>query len=257
MANPSKSAGTLSALDQEAQDVLSIADDLRRQLEQSWEMIQALNEDLTAARDLHKRAETLAESRARELERVKAETAAATARAEQLATELGASEEERAEAVTEIRRLQEALEDAVAKGRSLTEQLQKQMRDSDEARRKAAEDQARQKAAVADLEQQVETLENAQEQRTRDLAQAHLTIEEITQQRDDLQEQVAELEQSRAALGRIHTTLSDIRARVSREHEPSGARTPAASDAQDRGANLPDRKASSQQATRAPVRRDP
>jgi chromosome segregation ATPase len=257
MANPSKPAGTLSALDQEAQDVLSIADDLRRQLEQSWEMIQALNEDLAAARDLHKRAETLAESRARELERVKAETAAATARAEQLATELGASEEERAEAVTEIRRLQEALEDAVEKGRSVTEQLQKQIRDADEGSRKAVEDQTRLKAAIADLEQRVETLENVQEQRTRDLAQAHLTIEEITQERDDLREQVADLEQSRAALGRIHTTLSDIRAKVSREHEPSGVRSPAPSDAQDRGAKLPDRKTSPQQAMRAPGRREP
>jgi chromosome segregation ATPase len=218
MANPSKPAGTLRSFGQEAQDVLSIADDLRRQVEQSWEMIQALNEDLAAARDLHKRAEKLAESRARELERVKAETAAATTRAEQLATELGASEEERAEAVMEIRRLQEALEDSIAKGRSLTEQLQEQMRGADDAHRKAGEDEARLKTAIVDLEQRADMLENAQEQRTRDLAQAHLVIEEITQERDELRQQVADLEQSRAALGRIHTTLSDIRAKVTREH---------------------------------------
>jgi len=257
MANPSRPAGTLSATDQEAQDVLSIADDLRRQLEQSWDMVQALTEDLSAARDLHKRAEALAESRARELERVKAETAAATARAEQLATELGASEEERAEAVIEIRRLQEALDDASEKGHSLTEQLQKQMRDADEARRKAAEHEAGLQAAISELEHRLDTLDHVQEQRTRDLAQAHLTIEEITQERDDLQEQVVTLEQSRAALGRIHTTLSDIRAKVNREHESPAARNPAPSDAPDRGAKAPDRKASPQPAMRAPVRRDP
>ena len=257
MANPSNPAGTLSALDQETQDVLSIADDLRRQLEQSWDMVQALTEDLVASRDLHKRAETLAESRARELDRVKAETAVATSRAEQLATELGASEEERAEAVIEIRRLQEALEDAIEKGHSLTEQLQKQMRDADESRRKAAEHEARLEAAISEFEKRVATLDHVQEQRTSDLAQAHLAIAEITQERDDLQEQVAALEHSRAALGRIHTTLSDIRAKVTREHESPATRSPAPSDAPDRGAKAPDRKASPQQAMRAPVRRDP
>jgi chromosome segregation ATPase len=230
MASPIKPAGTLSALDQEEQDVLSIADDLRRQLEQSWEMVQALNDDLAAARDLHKRAETLAESRARELERVRAETAAATARGEQLATELGASEEERAEAVLEIRRLQEALDDSSSKGVSLTEQLQKQMREAEDARRKASEDEARLKATIADLQQRVATLDRIQEQRTQDLAQAHLVIEQVTQERDDLKHQVADLEHSRATLGKIHSTLSAIRAKVSREREPTGARSPEPSD---------------------------
>jgi chromosome segregation ATPase len=230
MASPTKPAGTLSALDQEEQDVLSIADDLRRQLEQSWEMVQALNDDLAAARDLHKRAETLAESRARELERVRAETASATARGEQLATELGASEEERAEAVLEIRRLQEALDDSSSKGVSLTEQLQKQMREAEDARRKASENEARLKATIADLQQRVATLDRIQEQRTQDLAQAHLVIEQVTQERDDLKQQVADLEHSRATLGKIHSTLSAIRAKVSREREPTGPRSPEPSD---------------------------
>ena len=231
MASPTKPAGTLSALDQEEQDVLSIADDLRRQLEQSWEMVQALNDDLAAARDLHKRAETLAESRARELERVRAETAAATARGEQLATELGASEEERAEAVLEIRRLQETLDDSSSKGVSLTGQLQKQMREAEDARRKAGEDEARLKATIADLQQRVATLDRIQEQRTQDLAQAHLVIEQVTQERDDLKQQVVDLEHSRATLGKIHSTLSAIRAKVAREREPTGVRSPEPSDA--------------------------
>jgi chromosome segregation ATPase len=226
MASVTRPAGALSALDQEEQDVLSIADDLRRQLEQSWEMVQALNDDLAAARDLHKRAETLAESRARELERVRAETAAATARGEQLATELGASEEERAEAVLEIRRLQETLDDSSSKGVSLTEQLQKQMREAEDARRKTGEDEARLKATITDLQHRVATLDRIQEQRTQDLAQAHLTIEQVTQERDDLKQQVADLEHSRAALGKIHSTLSAIRAKVTKEHEPTGARSP-------------------------------
>jgi chromosome segregation ATPase len=229
MASPTKPAGTLSALDQEEQDVLSIADDLRRQLEQSWEMVQALKDDLAAARDLHKRAETLAESRARELERVRAETATATARGEQLATELGASEEERAEAVLEIRRLQEALDDSSSKGVSLTEQLQKQMREAEDARRKASEDDARLKATIADLQHRVATLDRIQEQRTQDLAQAHLVIEQVTQERDDLKQQVADLEHSRATLGKIHSTLSAIRAKVTKEREPT-VRSPEPSD---------------------------
>lgn len=235
MASSTKPAAILSALDQEEQDVLSIADDLRRQLEQSWEMVQALTEDLAAARDLHKRAEALAESRARELERVKAETAAATARGEQLATELGASEEERAEAVVEIRRLQEALDDSNLRVASLTEQLQNQMRDTDDARRKAAENEVRLKATIAELEQRVATLDRIQEQRTQDLAQAHLTIEQITQERDELKQQVADLEHSRAALGKIHTTLSAIRAKVTREREPTGARSSEPSSSSESG----------------------
>jgi chromosome segregation ATPase len=200
--------------DQETLAVLAIAEDLRLQLEHGLKLIEALKQDLAMTRDLQKRAEALAESRARELQQVKAEAAAAQQHNERLVTELGASEEERAEAVKEIRRLVGALDTTSENVRALTEQGQKQTREADEARRAAEAKETRLKASIAEFETRLQTMERSLEQRTKDLDQASALIDELKATRDGLEKRVADLEHSRQGMGKIHTSLNDIRAKL-------------------------------------------
>ena len=203
-----------TVVDQETRAVLAIAEDLQRQLEHSLKMINALKEDLASTRDLQKHAEALAGSRARELQQVKTEAAALQQLNERLVIELGASEDERAEAVREIRRLHEALEASSENVRSLSEQQLKGNRDAEEARRAAEVREARLKAAIVELEQKLQAVEQSLEQRTKDLDQANVSIDDLKRDRNTLEKRVADLEQSRQALGKIHTSLSDIRAKL-------------------------------------------
>jgi chromosome segregation ATPase len=208
-----------SVVDQETQAVLALAEDLRRQLEHSLELIQALKEDLATAREQQKRAEALAATRTRELEQVKAAASVTQLSNERLVTELGASEEERAEAFKEIRRLGSALDSTSETVRSLTEQQQRQSREAEEVRHAASAREARLKATIKELGSRLTTMERSLEQRTKDLDQANAQVEEMRQERAALEKRIADLERSRQALGKIHTSLSDIRARLLGEPE--------------------------------------
>ena len=203
-----------SMVDQETQAVLAIAEDLQRQLEHSLEMIRALKEDLGLTRDLQKRAEGLADSRARELQLCRTEAGSLQQINERLVIELGASEAERAEAVKEIRRLQGTLENTSETVRVMTEQQQKDAKNADDTRRATEMREARMKAAAAEQEQKVQSLERGLEQRTKDLDLANALIDDLKRDRTALGKRVADLEQSRQALGKIHTSLNDIRSKL-------------------------------------------
>ena len=91
------------------QGITAVVTDLKRELEHSRKLREALQEEVKDLRTDKEAAETLVAARAREIERVEKKASSFQTEAEQLTADLADSEKERSEAVKEINRLKAEL----------------------------------------------------------------------------------------------------------------------------------------------------
>ena len=196
--------------DKEFQGIMSIVTDLKRELEHSWKLREALQEEVAGLRTRQDAAETLATARSREIGRIEKDISSLRSETEQLTADLAASEEERSEAVKEINRLKADLEDKKQELQRLNENISSLKNTLDATKRGVESSKQESQQKIDQLRQDTEKLEKRLKQKIQELSQEVASIDDLKREKGQLASEVAHLMKTRANLKKIHDSLKSV-----------------------------------------------
>ena len=206
MQDPDFDAGALAA-DEQLDDILSIVEDLRRQLKNAKEMNARLAEELRGVQDRALASEAQAGKLGQELERVTRQLSDAKAENETLVSEAVAVQEDQHESAREIVRLRQDVHLLEEKTQALELEREKLRQMGVDVAGVASAKEEPLRKRVQELEEEIEEMATRLEAQGREIRRAGVTIADLTKEKEALQAEVDELERYRKAIGRIHGAL--------------------------------------------------
>ncbi len=201
--------GPLPAGDDQIDDILSIVEDLRRQLKNSKEMNNKLAEELRGTQARTAEAEAKERAMAHNLDRTTRLLAAAQSENETLVSEAVAGQEDLHESAGEIQRLRQELHLEQERIRAMTADLEKMRRLGVDVADKAVSREEPLRRRVQELEQDLEERAARLEEQGRELRRAGVALSDMEKEKDGLQAEVDALERYRKAISKIHGALRE------------------------------------------------
>jgi chromosome segregation ATPase len=195
------------AADEQLDDILSIVEDLRRQLKNCKEMNAKLADELSSTQKRAIEAEGKVGKLTDEVDRSKRLLAVCQTENETLISEAVAGQEDQHETAREIQRLRLELSSAVDKTKSLETEIERLRRISVDLADQASANEEPLRKRVQDLEQELEERSSTRGEQSRELHRLEVALSDLSREKEELQVQVEALERYRKAMSRIHGAL--------------------------------------------------
>lgn len=196
--------------EKEFQDVMAIVADLKREVEHSWSLREALQAERETLRASQQEAEALVAARSQEIERIQTNMSSLQSENEQLTAELASSKEERSEAVREINRLKDDLENKKQEIQGLEEKRSNLEKTFKVTKREADAKERDSLERIGQLKQDTGKLEERLKQKTQELSQEFAAIDDLKREKKQLEGEVAHLVKTRGNLKMIHDSLKSV-----------------------------------------------
>ncbi len=193
--------------DEQLEDILSIVEDLRRQLKNCKEMSATLRAELDSSQEKVSDADGQLASQARELERTKRLLSACRDENETLVAETVGVHEDGQEAAREIQSLRREMKEATDKLNALEQEKERLTRVAAEVAHKAEARDELLRNRIEELEEELEKQAQRLEGQARELRRAQAAMADHMREKMDLEAQIANLERFRAAMGRVYGKL--------------------------------------------------
>lgn len=208
-------AGDLQlSVDGEVDDFLELVEDLQAQAAIAQEVSRALQQELEESRAREREVRDVADARAGEIDRYVLEVGALEAAVKEADDAMQVSDQERLEAAMEIRRLHDEATSLRTEGEAREASIRQMEKDADTSAREAEYRERRLAEATEDHEQRQAEIRRQLEQRDRELYEANAVIEDLSEERERLLRDVADLDRTRAKLDKLRAKMGCLRDRM-------------------------------------------
>jgi chromosome segregation ATPase len=199
--------GTSASADDQLDDILSIVDDLRRQLKNSKDKNAALVEERAGLQKRLSDAEERMSRQTQELERNKRLLTVCQTENETLLAEAVDGQEEQQEAAREIQSLRQEVHRSQERIRSLDAEIDRLKRSGAELVEQANTRAEPLRQRVEELEEELQSRSAKFDEQAREVRRLNVTISDLSVEKEQLQAQVEVLERYRKAMSRVHGAL--------------------------------------------------